>query len=50
MCIVIFHVQRFEPHTCIVTEGFGALEMHLFIYLFIYLFIIKGTQLNRVIL
>ena len=26
---VIFHAQRFEPHTCIVIEGFGELEMHL---------------------
>ena len=32
LCIVVmFHVWRFEPHTCIVIEGFGALEMHLFI-------------------
>ena len=26
--VVMFHVQCFEPQTCI-TEGFGALEMHL---------------------
>ena len=25
----MFHVWRFEPHTCIVLEGFGALHMHL---------------------
>ena len=25
---VMFHVQRFEPHTCTVTEGLGALEIH----------------------
>ena len=30
LCIVVmFHIQRFERHTCIVIEGFGALEMHL---------------------
>ena len=30
LCIVRFHVQRFEPHTCVVIEGFDALEiMHL---------------------
>ena len=29
LCIVVmFHVQRFEPHTCTVIEGFGTLEMH----------------------
>ena len=27
--VVMFHVQRFEPHTYTVTEGFGALQMHL---------------------
>ena len=25
--VVMFHVQRFEPHTSII-EGFGVLEMH----------------------
>ena len=30
LCIVVmFHVQRFEPHACIVIEGFGALEIRL---------------------
>ena len=29
----MFHVQPFEPHTCIVTKGFGALEMHLLLLL-----------------
>ena len=29
----MFHVQRFESHTCIVIEGFGALEMHLLLLL-----------------
>ena len=24
----MFHVQRYEPHTCLVIQGFGALEMH----------------------
>ena len=34
LCVVaMFHVQRFEPHTCIVTEGFGALEMRLLLSL-----------------
>ena len=28
-CIVVmFHVQCFEPHTCIVIEGFSKLETH----------------------
>ena len=31
LCIVvIFHVLRFEPQTYIVTEGLGAVEMHVF--------------------
>ena len=25
----MFHVQRFQPHTYIVIEGSGVLEMHL---------------------
>ena len=24
---VMFHVYRFEPHTCIAIEGFSALDM-----------------------
>ena len=29
LCIFVrFHIQRFEPHICII-EGFGALEMPL---------------------
>ena len=35
LCIVRFHVQRFEPHICncmyLVTQGFDALKMHLFL-------------------
>ena len=27
--VVMFYVWRFEPHTGIVTEGFGAMKMHL---------------------
>ena len=34
LCIVVtFHVQRFQPHTCIVIEEFGALQMHLLLLL-----------------
>ena len=34
LCIVRFHVQRFKPHTCVVIEGFEALEiMHLLLSL-----------------
>ena len=29
----MFHVQPFEPHTCIVIKGFGELEMHLLLLL-----------------
>ena len=32
LCIVVFPVCRCEPHTRTVTEGFGALEMHLSYY------------------
>ena len=31
--VVTFHVQRCEPHTCIVIEEFGALQMHLLLLL-----------------
>ena len=31
--VVRFHVQRFQPHTCIVTQGVGALAMHLLLYI-----------------
>ena len=31
----MFHVLRFEPHTCIVIEGFGTLEMHLLLLLLV---------------
>ena len=38
LCIVVtFHVQSFEPHACIVIEGFGALEMHLLLLLLLLL-------------
>ena len=33
---VMFHVQRFEPHTCTVTEGLGALEVHYYYDYFIF--------------
>ena len=36
----MFHVWRFEPHTCIVAEEFGALEMHL-------LLLLEPTQLPQ---
>ena len=37
LCIVVMvRVQHFEPHTCIVTEGFGALERHLLLLLYIF--------------
>ena len=30
LCFVgMFHVQHFEPHTCLIIEGLGALEMQL---------------------
>ena len=38
LCIVMFHALRFEPHTCIVVEGFSALEMHLFLLLALNMF------------
>ena len=35
---VMFRVYRFEPHTCIVIEGFGALEIHLVVVVVVVVF------------
>ena len=31
--VIMFHVHLFEPYTCMVIEGFNALEMHLLLLL-----------------
>ena len=33
--VVMFHVQHFEPHMCIVLEGFGAIRNAFIIIAFI---------------